>query len=111
MVEFLIEEGANIHETNKEDLNALDLAIIRVGYETALLLKQKGLEPKPCEFYHDKLTVVYDLELFLQKLENEDKVDKYSIFYERIKREEKEWLSKDLVYDPRENWKVSIFSF
>jgi hypothetical protein len=72
-------------------------------------LKQKGLEAKPCEFYHDKLTVLYDVELFLQKLENEEKIENNKCFYERIDREEKEWLNKDLVIDPREDWKVSIY--
>ena len=107
MVDFLITEGADIEATNKEGLNALDIAIIRVSYETALFLKQKGLVPKSPEFYEDKLEVEYDVELFIEKLNNEEKVDSYEIFYERIKREEKEWLSKDLVIDPRESWKVT----
>jgi len=108
MVEFLISEGADFKETNKEGMNALDLCITRVWYETALFLKQKGLEPKESDFYRDKLKVEYDVDLFIEKLDLEEKVDSYEIFYEKIKREEREWHNKDLVIDPRETWKVNI---
>ena len=105
MVEFLFESGADIEALNEENQNALDIWIIRMSYETALFLKKKGLIPKPAEYYEDKVTVFYDIPLFIEKLENEELIQSYKIFHERIIREEKEWLSKDLVIDPRESWK------
>ena len=105
MVEFLVESGADIEALNNEGQNALDICIIRMSYESALFLKKKGLIPKPAEYYQDKVAVVYDVPLFIEKLENEELIKSYKIFHERIIREEKEWLSKDLVIDPRETWK------
>lgn len=105
MVEFLFESGADIEELNNDHQNALDVCIIRMSYETALFLKKKGLVPKDAEYYHDKWAVLYDVPLFIEKLENEELITSYKIFHERIIREEKEWLSKDLVIDPRESWK------
>ncbi|CAI2375388.1 unnamed protein product [Moneuplotes crassus] len=105
MVQFLVSQGADIEATNNEGLNALDVAIVRVSYATALFLKKQGLSPKPAEFYEDKLQVKFDVELFIEKLENEEQVHSFNIFYKKIEREEQEWLSKDLVIDPRETWK------
>ena len=106
MADFLITQGADLTLENKEGCNALDVAITRIAYKTSLFLVKKGMKPKPIEFYDGKLTLLFDLELFLQKLQNEEEVDSYKIFYERIEREEKEWLNQDLVVDTRESWKV-----
>lgn len=104
MVEFLLEQGANLEFVNQEEQNALDICVIRMSYETALFLKRKGLQPKPAEYYDGKTVVEYDVPLFLEKLEKEEEIRSYKIFHERLIREEKEWLSRDLVIDPRETW-------
>ena len=108
MVDFLLDQGADLHATNNEGMNAMDLWIVRMCYETAVFLHQKGLVPQPAEFYEGKLAVPYDVELFIEKVNNEEKIDNYKIFHAKIIREEKEWLAKDLVIDPRETWKVRL---
>lgn len=76
-----------------------------MAYETALLLKTKhGMSPKPADYYENILQFEFDYELFLEKLNNEEVIDSYSIFQEKIKKEEEEWANKDLVVDPRETW-------
>lgn len=98
--------GADIHITNKNDENALDLSVVRVAYETAVYLKKQGLETREVEFYHQREIIPFDTELFIEKVNKEEEITSYKIFYERIEREEKEWEESDLVIDPRETWKV-----
>lgn len=56
------------------------------------------------EEYRGFLYTKFDLELFLEYLENNRDLAHYSVFYERIHREEEEWFKKDLVVDTRESW-------
>jgi uncharacterized protein len=46
MVRFLLDHGADITLIDNEGWNALEIAIIKMNYETALLLKKAGLSPK-----------------------------------------------------------------
>ena len=39
MAEFLLNNGAQLEEDDDQGLNALDIAIIKMNYEVALLLK------------------------------------------------------------------------
>ena len=55
MVKFLLEHGADITLVDNEGWNALDIAIIKMNYETALVLKRAGLEPKDKTFYEPHL--------------------------------------------------------
>jgi len=107
LVDFLIDEGADVTALNNEEMDVLDICVIRLCYETALFLKKKGLKPKPASFYEGKLAVLYDVDLFLKKLEKEQEVDNYKIFHDKIIRDEIAWENRDLVIDPREDWKVT----
>jgi ankyrin repeat protein len=51
MVALLAESGADIHLEDNEGWNALDIAIIKMNYEAALVLRRKGLQPKDVEMY------------------------------------------------------------
>lgn len=89
MVDFLISQGASLDATNEEGDNAIDLWVIRMCYETALFLKQQGMQPKQVDYYEGRLAVLYDVELFIEKVENEEKVDSYNIFHQKIIKEQK----------------------
>jgi ankyrin repeat protein len=41
-----LDHGADITLLDNEGWNALDIAIIKMNYEAALLLKKAGLDPK-----------------------------------------------------------------
>ena len=51
MCEFLIMHGSTIELQDNEGWNALDIAVIKMNYEAALILKKKGLEPKGADMY------------------------------------------------------------
>jgi len=40
---------------DNEGWNALDIAIIKMNYDVALLLKNRGLVPRPREMYENNL--------------------------------------------------------
>lgn len=63
MLEFLIEKGADIHIVNFKGEDALDVAVSRISYECALILKKSGLQPKEEEFYSDKMATECDLDV------------------------------------------------
>ena len=63
MLEFLIDKGADIFIVNHQGENALDVAVSRISYEAALVLRKKGLEPKDEDFYVDKVAVECDLDV------------------------------------------------
>ena len=51
MCEFLIMHGSTIDLQDNEGWNALDIAVIKMNYEAALIFKKKGLEAKDAEMY------------------------------------------------------------
>ena len=55
LIEYLIENGADITIEDKNKWNAMDLAIIRMNYEAALTLKKRGMQTKMKEDYENNL--------------------------------------------------------
>lgn len=108
MIQLLMDNGADLHLTNLEGDTALDLAIMRMSYDSALFLKLQGLEVKDVSVYSGRLAVEFDIELFLEKLDKEEKIEGTGIFFEKIKKAEAEWAAKDLILDPRETFKQKI---
>ena len=108
LAEFLVENGADISLESLEGYNAMDLAVIRMSYEVARLLRKQGLSPKGLDFYEGKTWRKYDLDLFFQCLEEDREYVDYDMFYEKIRRQEEEWKNSDLVVDTRETWKKFI---
>lgn len=53
---------------DNEGWNALDIAIIKMNYEVALLLKKLGLTPRDKDLYIPHLWTKYDVELLIQYL-------------------------------------------
>ena len=105
MCEFLLDYGADVTCEDDKGWNALDLCIVKMNYDSALLLTRRGLQPREKSVYEGELWQKYDLELFLQYLaEDREHVD-YQVFFDLIKREQEEWQAKDLVVDTRETWK------
>jgi ankyrin repeat protein len=68
MVKFLLEHGADITLVDNEGWNSLEIAIIKMNYETAIVLKRAGLEPKDKSFYEHHLWQRYDVGLFIEYL-------------------------------------------
>ena len=72
MCEFLLDNGADLFMEDNQGWNALDIAIIRMNYDAALVLKRRGLQPRDKEMYENQLFQRYDLEMFIGYL-NEDR--------------------------------------
>lgn len=68
LAEFLLENGAALDLEDNEGWNCLDIAIIRMNYEVALLFTKVGLKPREAEIYKPKLWRKYDVDLFIQYL-------------------------------------------
>lgn len=51
MIEYLATNGANIELEDNQGWNALDIAIIKMNYEAALILRRFGLKPRDSEMY------------------------------------------------------------
>lgn len=85
MCEFLLDNGADITLEDNQGWNAIDISIIKMNYDTALLLKRKGLIPKEKEIYEPHVWQKYDIELFFSYLEMEVEQVDYNKFFELIK--------------------------
>ncbi len=82
MAEYLMDNGAQLDMEDNEGWNSLDLAIIKMNYDVAVLLKRRGMVPRDKEMYVKNLWQEYDLDLFLRSLEEDrDKVE-YERFFE-----------------------------
>ena len=68
MCVFLIHEGADITFEDNSGWNCLDIAIIKMNYESAILLKRRGLVPRDFSMYENNLWQKYDLGMFLEHL-------------------------------------------
>ena len=51
----MLENGATTDAEDNDGWNALDIAIIRMNYEVALLLYNVGMKPRDTEFYKPNL--------------------------------------------------------
>lgn len=105
MVEFLIEKGADLQHENKEGHNALDLATIRMSFESAKILYKNGLRFKETGMYLPLLRHEYDIQMFMEFVAEDMDITAYNIFYEKVNRERAAWEARDLVLDPNETWK------
>lgn len=105
MINFLLEKGADISVLNNEGDNALDIAISRVSYEAALILKKNGLDPKEEDYYTEKTATEFDIDVFIQYIREEIEVADKNVFFQKVKLREEQEAAKDMVIDPRESWK------
>ena len=55
VAELLLDHDAQLNLEDNKGWNALDLAIIRMNYKVALLLKKKGLTARNKEIYMNNL--------------------------------------------------------
>ncbi len=51
MCEYLLDQGADITLEDNQGWNALDLCIIKMNYDCALVLKRRGLQPRDRDMY------------------------------------------------------------
>jgi len=81
MCDFLLDHNADISLEDNQGWNALDIAIIKMNYESAIVLKRRGLVPRDQEFYTAHLWRKYDVGMFLENLEqNQDSIDYRRLF-------------------------------
>ena len=85
MSEILLDYGADLTLEDEKGLNALDICITKMNYETALFLTKRGLQPKIAEAYMDHLWRKYDVELFINYLKEERQQVEYDRFFDLIK--------------------------
>lgn len=71
MVEFLLDNGADISLEDNQGWTAIDLCVIKMNYDAALMLKRRGLRPREKETYVKHLWQKYDLDMFFAYLEEE----------------------------------------
>lgn len=109
MIELLLEHKADVYMTEKEDWNCLDIAILRINYKAARRLSKTGIARKEIEAYEGKTWRKYDIQMMFDNLDADVEEVKYQDFFEKIKRERREWLQKDLVVDRREGWKSFLW--
>lgn len=76
-----------------------------MSYQCALIFKKLGLEPKELEHYENDLATEFDVELFIECVNEERELTSNSIFFEKIRAHEAEMAKRDLVIDPGETWK------
>lgn len=70
---------------DNEGWNALDIAIIRMNYEVALLLFKVGLKPREAEVYIPHLWQKYDVNLFIQYLQEGREEIEYQRLFDLIR--------------------------
>ena len=108
IIEILLSNNANVNIKNVNDLTALDMAIIRGNYETALyLLTKTNLKiEKSLEQYKDLnkqlVCPLFNIELFYNCLMNKISIDKVPSFANISGTKRKQFDGK--VPDPNESW-------
>jgi ankyrin repeat protein len=85
MAEFLMDNGADVTAEDNQGWSALDIAIIKMNYEVALLLKRRGLKVRDRDIYEKNLWQKYDIDMFLEYLEEEREQVEYKRFFDLIK--------------------------
>ena len=107
MMQFLLENGANVNAVDNEGLNVLDVCVIRNVFKATKFIYHggHGLEFRTCEEYLGHMVnSKFDIDLFLQYArEGRDNVV-HDMFLEKARLEYQAWLKKDLVVDTRETW-------
>lgn len=108
IIEILLSNNANVNIKNVNDLTALDMAIIRGNYESALyLLTKTNLKiEKSLEQYRDLnkqlVCPLFNIELFYNCLMNKISIDKVPSFANISGTKRKQFDGK--VLDPNESW-------
>ena len=108
IIEILLSNDSNVNIKNVNDLTALDMAIIRGNYETALyLLTKTNLKiEKSLEQYIDLnkqlVCPLFNIELFYNCLMNKISIDKVPSFANISGTKRKQFDGK--VPDPNESW-------
>lgn len=109
MMQFLIENGANVQAVDNNGHNILDVSVIRSVYRASKFIYHggHGLQLRSGEEYISVMVnKELDIELYLQFLrEGKDENEvKHDMFLEKAKIEYQAWLKRDLVVDTRETW-------
>ena len=79
---YLISKKAKINIKNEEGLNAMDLAVYNLSYDSAAILQNCGLSLKPDEFYRSKLGSDFKVCMFRRYILSNEVVNDASIFYD-----------------------------
>ena len=61
MIEFFLEQKADLSCVDKDGWNALDIAIIRINFQAAKILTKAGLTRRSIEEYEGKTWRKYDI--------------------------------------------------
>lgn len=85
MCDFLMLHGADPTLEDNAGWNALDIAIIKMNYETALVFKREGLIPRNIEQYDGHLWQKYDVGMFIEWLNEEREDVEYARLFDLIK--------------------------
>ncbi len=86
MCGFLLDHNADPNLEDNQGWNALDIAIIKMNYESAIVLKRRGLVPKDQELYIPHLWRKFDIAMFLENLEADHDSIEYKRLFDLIKR-------------------------
>lgn len=108
MMQFLIENGADVNAVDNEGLNVLDVCVVRNTFLATKFIYHggHGLEFKSSEFYlaHMK-NKKFDIDLYIQYATEGRENVVHDMFLEKARLEYQAWLKKDLVVDTRETWR------
>lgn len=84
---------------------ALDLAISRMQYSSALILYQNGAKLRPFKEYQAIVRPVFNLPKFLECLIKKVIIEDFSIFYNDPSKNQLFSYKIEKPVDPTENWK------
>ena len=65
MCDFLLHNNADINLVDNAGWNALDISIIKMNYESAIVLKRNGIVPQDIETYQAHVWRKYDIGMFI----------------------------------------------
>ena len=65
MCDFLLDHNADMNLVDNAGWNALDIAILKMNYESAIVLKRRGLLAKEMDIYEPHVWRKYDIGMFL----------------------------------------------
>jgi len=69
MLEYLIENGADVNLIDKDGNSALDVAIIRINFKAAKMMTKAGLQRKDKAEYEGKTWRKYDLDMMFDGID------------------------------------------
>jgi len=73
------------------------------------MLTEAGMQRKELSAYEGHCWRKYDIQMMFDNLDARSDSVEYERFFDKIKRERAEWLSKDLVVDRREGYKSWVW--